>query len=414
MQTQDKGTKTITYQHNLYPDERGRFGPFGGKFVPESLMIALTELETAYQEVHNDPDFQAELQAQLRSFVGRPTTLHYVPRFSQMVAPGVKVYLKREDLAHTGAHKINNALGQGLLAKRMGKQRIIAETGAGQHGVATATVCAMLGLDCIVYMGETDIQRQSLNVFRMKLLGAEVRPVTSGSRTLKDAINEAIRDWVTNVDTTFYLIGSAVGPHPYPRIVRDFQSVIGNETYEQILVQEGRLPDIVIACVGGGSNAIGMFYPFAGKTVVQLIGVEAGGSSLEPGQHAATLVAGRPGVLHGAFSYLLQNDDGQVLDTQSISAGLDYPGVGPEHSYLKETGRATYVSASDATALRGLQALSHSEGIIPALEPAHALGYLLEMGEQGKIPAGSLIVLNLSGRGDKDMLTVAKVLNVTL
>jgi len=414
MQTQNTDTKTITYQHNLYPDERGRFGPFGGKFVPESLMIALTELETAYQEVHNDPDFQAELQAQLRSFVGRPTTLHYVPRFSQMVAPGVKVYLKREDLAHTGAHKINNALGQGLLAKRMGKQRIIAETGAGQHGVATATVCAMLGLDCIVYMGETDIQRQSLNVFRMKLLGAEVRPVTSGSRTLKDAINEAIRDWVTNVDTTFYLIGSAVGPHPYPRIVRDFQSVIGNETYEQILVQEGRLPDIVIACVGGGSNAIGMFYPFAGKTVVQLIGVEAGGSSLEPGQHAATLVAGRPGVLHGAFSYLLQNDDGQVLDTQSISAGLDYPGVGPEHSYLKETGRATYVSASDATALRGLQALSHSEGIIPALEPAHALGYLLEMGEQGKIPAGSLIVLNLSGRGDKDMLTVAKALNVTL
>ena len=414
MQTQDKDIKTIIYQHNLYPDERGRFGPFGGKFVPESLMVALTELETAYQEAQNDPDFQAELQMQLHSFVGRPTTLHYVPRFSQMVAPGIKVYLKREDLAHTGAHKINNALGQGLLAKRMGKQRIIAETGAGQHGVATATVCAMLGLECIIYMGETDIQRQSLNVFRMKLLGAEVRPVSSGSRTLKDAINEAIRDWVTNVDSTFYLIGSAVGPHPYPRIVRDFQSIIGNETYEQILVQEGRLPDIVIACVGGGSNAIGMFYPFADKTAVRLIGVEAGGSSLEPGQHAATLVAGRPGVLHGAFSYLLQNDDGQVLDTQSISAGLDYPGVGPEHSYLKETGRATYVSASDAAALRGLQALSHSEGIIPALEPAHALGYLLEMGEQGRIPAGSLIVLNLSGRGDKDMLTVAKALNVTL
>ncbi len=414
MQTQNTDTKTITYQHNLYPDERGRFGPFGGKFVPESLMVALAELEIAYREACNDPGFQAELQAQLHSFVGRPTTLHYVPRFSQMVAPRVNVYLKREDLAHTGAHKINNALGQGLLAKRMGKRRIIAETGAGQHGVATATVCAMLGLECIVYMGETDIQRQSLNVFRMKLLGAEVRPVTSGSRTLKDAINEAIRDWVTNVDTTFYLIGSAVGPHPYPRIVRDFQSVIGNETYEQILLQEGRLPDIVIACVGGGSNAIGMFYPFADKTAVQLIGVEAGGSSLEPGQHAATLVAGRPGVLHGAFSYLLQNDDGQVLDTQSISAGLDYPGVGPEHSYLKETGRATYVSASDATALRGLQALSHSEGIIPALEPAHALGYLLEMGEQGGLPAGSLIVLNLSGRGDKDMLTVAKALNVTL
>ena len=408
---------TQTYQHNLYPDARGRFGPFGGKFVPESLMAALAELEAAYEQARNDAEFQAELQGQLSSFVGRPTTLHYVPRFSQMVAPNIKIYLKREDLAHTGAHKINNALGQGLLAKRMGKRRIIAETGAGQHGVATATVCAMLGLECIVYMGEEDIQRQSLNVFRMKLLGAEVRPVTSGSRTLKDAINEAIRDWVTNVETTFYLIGSAVGPHPYPRIVRDFQSVIGTEAREQILAQEGRLPDLVIACVGGGSNAIGMFYPFANASEVQLIGVEAGGSSgshLKPGQHAATLVAGRPGVLHGALSYLLQDEDGQVLSTHSISAGLDYPGVGPEHSYLKETGRATYVSADDASALRGLQALSQSEGIIPALEPAHALGYLLEMGEQGKIPSGSLIVLNLSGRGDKDMLMVAKALNVAL
>ncbi|MEO8955155.1 MAG: tryptophan synthase subunit beta [Ktedonobacteraceae bacterium] len=410
MQTQQQ----TTYQHNLYPDERGRFGPFGGKFVPESLMAALTELETAYQQALNDPTFQAELNAQLASFVGRPTTLHYVPRFSQMVAPGVKVYLKREDLAHTGAHKINNALGQGLLAKRMGKKRIIAETGAGQHGVATATVCAMLGLECIVYMGQLDIERQSLNVFRMKLLGAEVRSVTSGSRTLKDAINEAIRDWVTNAETTFYLIGSAVGPHPYPRIVRDFQSVIGVEARAQILAQEGCLPDIAIACVGGGSNAIGLFYPFAADKNVQLIGVEAGGTSLENGKHAATLVAGKPGVLHGALSYLLQDADGQVLDTQSISAGLDYPGVGPEHSYLKETARATYVSASDATALRGLQALSLSEGIIPALEPAHALGYLLEMGEQGKLPAGTLIVLNLSGRGDKDMLTVAQALHVTL
>jgi len=402
------------YQHHLYPDERGRFGPFGGKFVPESLVAALAELEIAYQQACNDQKFQAELQAQLSSFVGRPTTLHYVPRFSQLVAPGVKVYLKREDLAHTGAHKINNAVGQGLLARRMGKQRIIAETGAGQHGVATATVCAMLGLQCIVYMGEVDMQRQSLNVFRMKLLGAEVRPVASGSRTLKDAINEAIRDWVTNVETTFYLIGSAVGPHPYPRIVRDFQAVIGTEAREQILAQEGRMPDIVMACVGGGSNAIGMFYPFADTPEVQLIGVEAGGMSLEPGKHAATLVAGKPGVLHGALSYLLQNDDGQVLDTHSISAGLDYPGVGPEHSYMKETGRASYVSANDASALRGLQALSQSEGIIPALEPAHALGYLLDMGEQGRLPAGSLIVLNLSGRGDKDMLTVAKALNVTL
>ncbi|HET9919192.1 MAG TPA: tryptophan synthase subunit beta, partial [Ktedonobacteraceae bacterium] len=346
------------YQHDLYPDERGRFGAFGGKFVPESLMVALAELESAYEEARNDAAFQTELQAQLHSFVGRPTTLHYVPRFSALVAPGVRVYLKREDLAHTGAHKINNALGQGLLAKRMGKQRIIAETGAGQHGVATATVCAMLGLECIVYMGELDIQRQSLNVFRMKLLGAEVRSVNSGSRTLKDAINEAIRDWVTNVETTFYLIGSAVGPHPYPRIVRDFQSVIGSEARQQILAQEGQLPDMVIACVGGGSNSIGIFYPFADVPEVQLLGVEAGGASMEAGQHAATLSAGRPGVLHGALSYLLQNEDGQVLDTQSISAGLDYPGVGPEHSYLKESGRATYVSASDATALRGLQALS--------------------------------------------------------
>jgi len=402
------------YQHNLYPDKRGRFGSFGGKFVPESLMLALAELETAYEQARNNSEFQAELQGLLSSFVGRPTTLHYVPRFSHMIAPGVKVYLKREDLAHTGAHKINNALGQGLLARRMGKQRIIAETGAGQHGVATATVCAMLGLECIVYMGEDDIQRQSLNVFRMKLLGAEVRSVASGSRTLKDAINEAIRDWVTNIETTFYLIGSVVGPHPYPRIVRDFQSIIGEEAREQILAQEGRLPDKVVACVGGGSNAIGIFYHFADSPHVQLIGIEAGGSSLAPGQHAATLVEGRPGVLHGSFSYLLQNEDGQVLHTHSISAGLDYPGVGPEHSYLKETGRATYTSVNDASALRGLQALSQSEGIISALEPAHALGYLLEQGEQGKIPPDSLIILNLSGRGDKDMLTVAKALHVSL
>ncbi len=411
MQTHDLAQ---TYHHNLYPDERGRYGSFGGKFVPESLMMALAELEVAYEQARSDYELQAELRGLLSSFVGRPTTLHYIPRFSQKIAPGVKVYLKREDLAHTGAHKINNALGQGLLAKRMGKRRIIAETGAGQHGVATATVCAMLGLECIVYMGEDDIQRQSLNVFRMKLLGAEVRPVVNGSRTLKDAINEAIRDWVTNVETTFYLIGSAVGPHPYPRIVRDFQSVIGKEAREQILSQEGRLPDMVVACVGGGSNAIGIFHPFADAPGVQLIGVEAGGSGLVPGHHAATLVAGSPGVLHGAFSYFLQNDDGQVVSTHSISAGLDYPGVGPEHSYLKETGRAAYFSVDDTTALRGLQALSQSEGIIPALEPAHALGYLLEQGEQGSIPAGSLIVLNLSGRGDKDMLTVAKALNVTL
>ncbi len=412
MQIQNKEDQI--YQHNLYPDERGRFGDFGGKFVPESLMAALAELEAAYKQSLTDEAFQDELRAQLRSFVGRPTTLHYVPRFSELVGSGVKIYLKREDLAHTGAHKINNALGQGLLAKRMGKQRIIAETGAGQHGVATATVCAMLGLQCIIYMGEVDIQRQSLNVFRMKLLGAEVRSVSSGTKTLKDAINEAIRDWVTYVETTFYLFGTAAGPHPYPRIVRDFQSIIGREARAQILEQEGRLPDTIYACVGGGSNAIGIFYPFADAKEVQLIGVEAGGTSLEAGHHAATLVTGTPGVLHGTLSYLIQNEDGQVLDTHSISAGLDYPGVGPEHSYLKETGRASYVSASDETALRGLQALSRTEGIIPALESAHALGYVLEQGEQGKLTPGSLIVINLSGRGDKDMITVAKALNVNL
>jgi tryptophan synthase beta chain len=404
----------LTYQHSVYPDERGRFGPFGGKFVPESLMAALTELEEAYKIAHNDSAFQAELDQELRDYVGHPTPLYYARRFSEQVAPGVKVYLKREDLAHTGAHKINNALGQGLLAKRMGKQRIIAETGAGQHGVATASVCAKLGLQCIVYMGEVDIQRQSLNVFRMKLLGAEVRSVKGGSQTLKDAINEAIRDWVTNVETTFYLIGSAVGPHPYPRIVRDFQSIIGKEARQQILEKEGRLPDTVIACVGGGSNAIGIFYPFADAPEVKLIGVEAGGDSTQPGHHAATLVMGRPGVLHGAMSYLLQDEDGQILDTHSISAGLDYSGVGPEHSYMKDSGRATYVSADDEIALRGLQVLSQTEGIIPALESAHALGYLLEMGKQGQVPVGSLVVVNLSGRGDKDMLTVAKALHVNL
>jgi tryptophan synthase beta chain len=402
------------YQHNLYPDERGRYGTFGGKFVPESLMAALDELETAYNQSLDDAAFQDELRALLHNYVGRPTPLYYAPRFSQLVGPGVKVYLKREDLAHTGAHKINNALGQGMLARRMGKRRIIAETGAGQHGVATATVCALLDLECMIYMGEIDIERQSLNVFRMKLLGAEVRPVSSGSRTLKDAINEAIRDWVTNVETTHYLLGSVTGPHPYPRIVREYQSVIGEEARSQIIEQEGRLPDMIFACVGGGSNAIGIFHPFADAPEVQIIGVEGGGRSLEPGQHAATLVAGRPGVLHGAFSYLLQNEDGQILDTHSISAGLDYPGVGPEHSYLKETGRATYVAADDATALLGLQALSRSEGIIPALESSHALGYLLAAGEQGKIPEGSLIIVNLSGRGDKDMMTVAKALNVNL
>lgn len=403
-----------SYQHALYPDQRGRFGAFGGKFVPESLMAALDELEAAYETAVHDAAFQAELQDELINYVGRETPLTYVARFSALLGKDVKVYLKREDLAHTGAHKINNALGQGLLAKRMGKQRIIAETGAGQHGVATATVCAKLGLHCIIYMGATDIQRQALNVFRMKLLGAEVRSVDSGTKTLKDAINEAIRDWVTNVEDTFYLFGTAAGPSPYPRIVRDFQSVIGREARQQIMQKEGRLPDRIYACIGGGSNAIGIFYPFADALDVKLIGVEAGGTSLEPGHHASTLVAGRPGVLHGAMSYLLQDADGQILDTHSISAGLDYPGVGPEHSYMKETGRASYVSASDMTALKGLQVLSQTEGIIPALESSHAIGYLLEQGEQGKIPEGSLIIVNLSGRGDKDMGTVAKAFNVKL
>lgn len=402
------------YQHGAYPDQRGRFGAYGGKFVPESLVVPLAELEQAYDMARQDQTFRDKLNELLRTYVGRPTSLYYVPRFSQLVAPGVKVYLKREDLAHTGAHKINNALGQGLLAKRMGKRRIIAETGAGQHGVATATVCAMLGLDCIIYMGAEDIQRQSLNVFRMKLLGAEVRSVESGSRTLKDAINEAIRDWVTNVETTYYLFGTAAGPHPYPRIVRDLQAVIGTEARAQILQMEGRLPDYAIACVGGGSNAIGLFYPFASDPEVQMIGVEAAGLGIASGKHAATLSMGRPGVLHGSLTYLLQNEDGQVIETHSISAGLDYPGVGPEHSYLKDSGRASYVSADDATALRGLQALSRSEGIIPALESSHALGYLLEMGEQDRLPPGSLVLLNLSGRGDKDMMTVAKALGVTL
>jgi tryptophan synthase beta chain len=400
------------YEHGAFPDARGRYGAFGGRFVPESLMAALDELEQAYADALDDPAFAATLAEQERTYTGRPTPLYFAERLSARV--GARVYLKREDLAHTGAHKINNALGQALLAARMGKRRIIAETGAGQHGVATATVCAKLGLECIVYMGEEDIHRQSLNVFRMKLLGGEVRPVTAGSRTLKDAINEAIRDWVTNVETTHYLIGSAVGPHPYPRIVRDFQSVIGRETRAQILEAEGRLPDLVIACVGGGSNSIGMFHPFAGDLGVRLIGVEAGGRGVATGQHAATLVAGRPGVLHGALSYLLQNDYGQVIETHSLSAGLDYPGVGPEHSYLKQTGRAEYVAADDVQALDAFQALCREEGIIPALESAHAVAHVLELGAQGALRSDQVVVINLSGRGDKDINTVAGALGVTL
>jgi tryptophan synthase beta chain len=403
---------TITYQHDVYPDARGRFGDFGGRFVPESLMAALDELEREYAAAREDPEFAATLARLEHTYTGRPTPLYFAERLSDRV--GARVYLKREDLAHTGAHKINNALGQGLLAQRMGKRRIIAETGAGQHGVATATVCAKLDLECIVYMGEEDIRRQSLNVFRMKLLGAEVRPVASGSRTLKDAINEALRDWVTNVETTHYLIGSAVGPHPYPRLVRDFQSVIGRETRGQVLEAEGRLPDVIVACVGGGSNSIGMFHPFASDEGVRLVGVEAGGQGVASGKHAATLVGGRPGVLHGALSYLLQDQHGQVVETHSISAGLDYPGVGPEHSYLRATARATYVAADDAAALAAFQTLSQEEGLIPALESAHAVAWVLEQGVEQTFTPETLVVVNLSGRGDKDINTVAGALGVTL
>jgi len=400
------------YQHAVYPDERGRYGAFGGRFVPESLMSALDELEREFVRAQSDDAFIAELRSQERTYSGRPTPLYFARRLSERV--GARVYLKREDLAHTGAHKINNALGQGLLAQRMGKRRIIAETGAGQHGVATATVCAKLGMECVVYMGEEDIRRQSLNVFRMKLLGAEVRPVASGSRTLKDATNEAMRDWVTNVTSTFYIIGSAVGPHPYPQMVRFFQSVIGEEARKQIQEAEERLPDMVIACVGGGSNAIGIFHPFAGDAGVRLVGVEAAGSGIATGHHSATLVAGRPGVLHGAMSYLLQDDDGQVIETHSISAGLDYPGVGPEHSYLKATGRATYEAADDAAALRAFQTLCRDEGIIPALESSHAVAHLLALGERGELRPDQVIIVNMSGRGDKDINTVAAALNVSL
>ncbi|HEY7341970.1 MAG TPA: tryptophan synthase subunit beta [Ktedonobacterales bacterium] len=405
-------TPSSTYRHGVFPDARGRYGDFGGRFVPESLMAALEELEQAYDAARADADFAAILAGLECTYTGRPTPLYFAWRLSERV--GARVYLKREDLAHTGAHKINNALGQGLLAERMGKRRIIAETGAGQHGVATATICARQGLECVVYMGEEDIRRQSLNVFRMKLLGAEVRPVGAGSRTLKDAINEALRDWVTNVETTHYLIGSAVGPHPYPRIVRDFQSVIGRETRAQLLDEAGKLPDVVVACVGGGSNAIGMFHPFADDASVRLVGVEAGGRGIASGAHAATLVGGRPGVLHGALSYLLQDAHGQVIETHSISAGLDYPGVGPEHSYLKATGRASYVAADDDAALRAFQILSEDEGIIPALESSHAVAWVLEQGERGAFTAETTVVINLSGRGDKDINTVADALNVEL
>jgi tryptophan synthase beta chain len=391
----------------VVPDENGRFGSFGGKFIPETLMNAVTELEIAFEEARRDPAFVQELNGLLSEYAGRPTPLTYAERLTKAVG-GAQIYLKREDLNHTGAHKLNNALGQALLAKRMGKKSIIAETGAGQHGVASATVAAKLGLSCKVFMGEEDIRRQSLNVFRMKLLGAEVIPAVSGSRTLKDATNEAIRHWVSHVDETFYVIGSVVGPHPYPYIVREFQKIIGEETRSQVLQMLRRLPDEVVACVGGGSNAIGMFYPFIQDESVALRGVEAAGKGIDTEKHAATLTLGRPGVIHGSLTYLLQDESGQVQEAHSISAGLDYPGVGPEHAYLKDSGRVTYTSVTDAEALEAVQVLCQTEGIIPALESAHAIAEAIKRAKE--MSSDKILVICLSGRGDKDVLTIQEAL----
>lgn len=395
------------------PDALGRFGQYGGKYVPETLMPALAELETAYAQYRDDPEFQAELAGLLKDYVGRPSPLYFAEgltaRYARPDGSGPQIYLKREDLNHTGAHKINNAIAQALLAKRMGKKRIIAETGAGQHGVATATVCARFGLECIIYMGVQDMERQALNVFRMKLLGARVQPVAAGTGTLKDATSEAIRDWVTNVETTHYILGSVAGPHPYPMMVRDFHALIGQETRQQCQEKWGGLPDILVACVGGGSNAMGLFYEFVKESSVRLIGVEAAGSGISSGHHAATLTEGRPGVLHGAMSYLLQDTEGQVVEAHSISAGLDYPGVGPEHSYLKDTQRAEYYSITDKEAVQAFRRVSELEGIIPALETAHAFAYLETLCPQ--LEGNPRIVINSSGRGDKDVQTVAKYLD---
>jgi tryptophan synthase beta chain len=391
-------------------DEYGRFGgEFGGRFVPETLVPALDQVAETYQAAKNDPEFWREFNYYADRFIGRPTPLYFAEKMTQELG-GAKVYFKREDLAHTGAHKINNALGQILLAKRMGKPRIIAETGAGQHGVATATACARFGFECVVYMGEEDVERQHLNVVRMRLLGTKVVPVTTGTKTLKDAINEAMRDWVTNVRNTHYIFGTVAGPHPFPTLVRDFQSIIGREAREQILKDEGRLPDIIVACVGGGSNAMGIFYPFAEDESVRFLGVEAAGRGIETGEHAATLVAGSKGVLHGSASYVLQDDYGQVLPTHSVSAGLDYPGVGPEHAYLKEIGRAEYVAITDAEALDAFQWMSRTEGIIPALETSHAIAYVRKLAP--KLPKDKIVLVNLSGRGDKDVDSAAKYLNL--
>ncbi len=393
------------------PDERGHFGNFGGRFVAETLMPLILELEQAWGFARKDPAFQAEMDYLFRDYVGRPSPLYYAPRLTEHFG-GAKIYLKRDELNHTGAHKINNCIGQILLAKRMGKKRIIAETGAGQHGVATATVAALFNMPCVVYMGETDIERQKSNVFRMKLLGAEVRPVTSGSRTLKDAMNEALRDWVTNVEDTFYIIGTVAGPHPYPELVREFQSIIGREARVQMMEREGRLPDTLVACIGGGSNAMGLFHPFLDDESVRIIGVEAAGKGIETGFHAASLSAGRPGVLHGNRTYLLQDADGQIAEAHSISAGLDYPGIGPEHAWLHDMGRVEYVSIRDDEALAAFQLCSKLEGIIPALEPSHALAHVAKIAPT--LPKDHILLMNLCGRGDKDIFTVAAALGVTL
>lgn len=395
-----------------YPDAKGHFGPYGGRFMPETLMGAVEELEAAYKKYSQDPEFIEEFKSELKDYVGRPSALYYAKRWSEELG-GAKIYLKREDLNHTGAHKVNNTIGQALLAKRMGKTRIIAETGAGQHGVASATVAARMGLECVVYMGAEDVKRQAPNVYRMKLLGATVVPVESGSKTLKDALNEAIRDWVTNVDNTFYIIGTVAGPHPYPAMVRDFQTVIGKEAKEQIMEKEGRLPDALVACVGGGSNAIGLFHPFLGDKGVEIYGVEAAGDGIETGRHAAPLAANVPaGVLHGNRMYLMQNEFGQMIETHSISAGLDYPGVGPEHCWLKDTGRAKYVGITDKEALAAFHKITRTEGIIPALESSHALAYAEKLAPtMGK---DQIIVVNLSGRGDKDINTIADIEGIEL
>ncbi len=402
-------TGTTPFDITSLPDDRGRFGEFGGSYAPVTLIPAVEELRTAYNEIREDPEFHIEFESLLKNYVGRPTPLYFATGLTDAIG-GPKIYLKREDLVHTGAHKINNAVGQGLLAKKMGKPRVIAETGAGQHGVATATVCAKMGLECVIYMGELDVERQALNVARMRLLGAEVRAVSSGSRTLKDAMNEAIRDWVTNVENSYYLIGSVAGMHPYPMMVRDFQSVIGREARDQIREAEGRLPDAIVACVGGGSNAMGIFHPFLEHAEVALHGAEAAGDGVGTERHAATLTAGHVGVLHGSRSYVLQDADGQIMEAHSISAGLDYPGVGPEHSYLKDSGRATYHPVTDAEALDGFKLLCRTEGIIPALEPAHAIHLAQRL--SGDMSSDDIMIINLSGRGDKDMHTVTEALGV--